>query len=148
MAKKTPASSNDRDPELAERIGELTAEVRVLRDSVDELTTALEWALRNGRIEFTQVDATAPGRTTTIELFESGDAVEFEQDGRMHFGEVVDVNDAFNTATVQLIPSLRTKEVKQNDLTRLKGDPLTHRDDECGETSTDTPSSPKPGLLF
>ncbi|QDS92490.1 hypothetical protein FF011L_12330 [Roseimaritima multifibrata] len=39
--------SND---SLKEQVSQLTGEVKVLRESVDELKTALEWAIRNARI--------------------------------------------------------------------------------------------------
>ena len=150
MAQKKPIPSIDRDTEMVELIGCLISEVRVLRDSVDELKTALEWALRNARVEITPVESLAPRRRAISELLEEGDAVEFEQDGKEAFGEVVDVNNAFNVATVQLIPSLETVTVKQDDLTRMKNDPLAHHRNKVAaqpKQTSDTPT-PKPGLLF
>ncbi|MFV0443009.1 MAG: hypothetical protein ACK5Q5_05525 [Planctomycetaceae bacterium] len=67
-----------------------------------------------------------PSRRLT--LFNAGDAVEFELDGEELFGEVIDVDDARNSATVMLIPSQDEVVVCQDDLRRAEPDPLSDRE--------------------
>lgn len=123
------------DEQLTDQVSRLTNEVEVLRESVDELKTALEWALRNARItvQFDEAANAPPDRVAepetdpTIELFEIGDGVNFQSDGVDHFGEIIALNDGENIAKVQLIRSGETVDINQDHLTRLENDPLNYR---------------------
>ncbi|MCA9112862.1 MAG: hypothetical protein KDA52_23115, partial [Planctomycetaceae bacterium] len=64
-----------------------------------------------------------------IELFEVGDAVEFDLDGETYFGEIAALDDAENIALVQLIPSFEEVEVPQDLLTRIEPDELSRREE-------------------
>ncbi len=64
-----------------------------------------------------------------IELLEAGDAVEFELEGEIWFGEIAAVDDAENSALVQLIPSYEEVEVPQDLLTRIEPDELSRREE-------------------
>lgn len=47
-ASETGTISPEQVDDLIEAVGELKDELRVLRESIDELRTELEWAMRNG----------------------------------------------------------------------------------------------------
>lgn len=123
------------DEQLTDQVSRLANEVEALRESVDELKTALEWALRNARItvQFDEAANAPPDRVAeleadpTIELFEIGDGVTFQSDGVDHFGEIIALDDGENIAKVQLISSGETVDVNQDHLTRLENDPLSYR---------------------
>ena len=135
---------------LTDQLRRLTAEVRVLRRSVDDLTTVLEWAAQNGRLPAEFDRAVHHARPPpTLELFETGDAVTFEvSGGKEGFGEIVALDDARNLADVQTIPSGEILTLIQDRLTRVGHDPLSHRrlPDEKG--AGDVAAPPAPGRLF
>lgn len=148
---KPPAPEQD---DLQQQIGILTDEVKVLRESVDELKTSLEWAIKNARITIDFEDAAKPSMRCppAIELFEIGDAVTFDLDGDECFGEIVELDDGENMATVQMISSDGTIEVNQDVLSRVQNDPLSYRNDALiappRERKIVGPSAASARLLF
>ncbi|MCA9076719.1 MAG: hypothetical protein KDA93_16965 [Planctomycetaceae bacterium] len=76
-----------------------------------------------------QADDEAVVERPPIELFEAGDAVEFDLDGETYFGEIATLDDAENSALVQLIPSFEEVEVPQDLLTRIEPDELSRREE-------------------
>ncbi len=77
----------------------------------------------------TSSEDTTPRERPPIELFEEGDAVEFELEGETYFGKIAAVDDAENKALVQLIPSYEEVEVPQDLLTRIEPDELSRREE-------------------
>ncbi len=94
-----------------------------------------EFEVTSSASEEAPVNDPATSELTSIELFEVGDAVEFEGEGEVWFGEIADLDDAQNAAIVQLIPSFEEVDVPQDLLRRITPDELTRRHDEWDQAS-------------
>lgn len=140
----------------ADQIERLANEVKVLRESVDELKTSLEWAIRNARLTVHFDEAATPSflPPPPLWLFEIGDAVTLEYQGEQIVGEVVELNDGENSATVRLVASGTLVSIEQDQLTGVPNELLGHRpvSDETSSPSVpagDSPApAPTPGRLF
>ncbi len=151
--------------QLCEQVERLTGEVRVLRDSLEELTTAVGWAANNGRIRIQferaiQTDTEYQRESephATITLFDIGELVQFEREKEFFEGEIVDLNDGENVATIMLLPTGESVEVDQDLLERVEQgqrhdrseSDRSRRTPEIQPKSTEPPPpSPAPGKLF
>ncbi|MCA9073717.1 MAG: hypothetical protein KDA93_01700 [Planctomycetaceae bacterium] len=102
----------------------------------------------NGPETSVEGESEHPDNTTTpehspIDLFEEGDAVEIKLDGETWFGEITGLDDAENSAIVQLIPSFEEVEVPQDLLIRIEPDELSRREEvwqQIMDADHETPS--------
>ncbi len=130
----------------------LNAELGLLGDKIEAMieeqrTTPVvepETALQVTEPE-TPADATRE-TLPPITLFEIGDAVEFELDGEVWFGEIAELDDAENAALVQLVPSFEEVDIPQDLLTRVEPDELSRRA-ELWEQIMDADHEASPGLV-
>lgn len=120
---------------MEDLIYQLTNEVNVLRESVDDLKTSLDWAVRNARltIQFTEANHEAGvdyeiAPLPPVELFEIGDGVTFEFGDEEFDGEVIELDDGGGVAKILLSDTLEQRWVSQQRLVRIQNDPLAYRD--------------------
>lgn len=138
---------------LIEQVASLTAEVRVLRDCLDEERVAFEWASRN--LEGCQLGDPSPSRDDlplpSIGL-QVGARVQFDYDGQERFSKIVAVDDLANEACIQLIPTTETVRMERGKLAQVSGkaehdvDLVSHCPGELDAKILD--KSPAPGQLF
>ena len=107
-------------------LGQLREQFLTAIEGKHETTPVAESAMI---VDVVKADDAAFVERSPIELFEAGDAVEFDLDGETYFGEIAALDDAENIALVQLIPSFEEVEVPQDLLTRIEPDELSRREE-------------------
>ena len=104
---------------LAVDIDAWTAEVCV-PSQVEPVTVSLDqFGLLPPEEKVESIPAEPPN---DLVLFEAGDEVEFAEDGKTVFAEVISVDDARNEAIVEVITTGEQKTVCQDDLTKTEPD--------------------------
>jgi len=143
MAKQRTLSSAEREHSLVAPLERLADELQLVRTVLDELRFDIQWAVQNGAFKARRSGSRDGSALPALTLFNQGDAVDFSLDGQSHFGEVVDIDDANNLASVVVIPSNEVITVSQDALTKQDPDPLQR---ETIPQMND--AMPEPGNLF
>jgi hypothetical protein len=92
---------------VSSQFDRLADEVAVLRESVDELKTVLEWAFRNAgkTIDFSEASEEREiFPLPTAERLEIEDGVVFEVDDDTYHSEIIAIDHDANEVTIRLLP--------------------------------------------
>ena len=135
------------ESDIASALDRVADELQLVREVLDEIRTDFQWAVQNGRIVVRAERAEIHEKVQSLELFDEGDAVELEIDGKLACGEVVAVDDGCNSAVVQLIPSNTTVTVQQDALSKVDSDALARHSPDARQPAV-VPELPQPGNLF
>ena len=110
---------------MAVDIDAWTADV-CIPSQVEPVTVSLD---QFGLLPPEEKAASAPAEPPNdLVLFEAGDEVEFEENGKTLFAEIVSIDDARNEAVIEVLITGERITVRQDDLTKYESEDLS--DDE------------------
>ena len=148
MQPNVPFTADDNETSIADALNRVAAEMRLLRTSIDGFRTDFQWAVQNSRMP-SSANRTAANNVADspfmLPVFEEGELVDLQIDGETVEGAVYRLDDATNSATVQLTLTGGLVQKSQDELLRVEPSELPKAP---GVRSRQSDATSEAGTLF